>query len=289
MLRKIQLLTILLIAVLALSACSRGDKAAEEEPAAAPPTEAPASEGQVAEEPTQPPAALPTATQAAQQAQPAVTLPTPTPDSAAPPSQEGAAEPAPAMDQVQAVESMESVNTYRMRMTTTFEGPAETGTVSIEGEYVKEPKAQRIVLDAQSQKMETIFVNDLYYFNVEGIWMQFPSPMFDIEGMAPIEPQDVTDMMPYMEEVGVETVNGREAIHYRGNKDAFPEAAMDDVDMEFLQWDLWIDQQEKVVIKFSMEANDNNAEGGPTHFTATAEYYDLNADIVIEAPDVTTP
>jgi len=280
MLRKMQFLIIFLVTVLALSACSRGDKAADEAPAEAP-----------APQPTQAPETPPTATSAPAQEKPAVTLPTPTPDSAS--SQGGGAESAPAMDQVQAVESMANINTYRMRMTTTFEGPAETGTVSIEGEYVKDPKAQRIALDAQTggegQKMEMVFVNDVYYFNVEGVWMQLPSPMFDIEEMIPIEPQDVTDMMPYMEEVGVETVNGREAIHYQGNKDAFPETAMEDVGMEFLQWDLWIDQQEEVMIKFAMEANDNNTDGGPTHFTATAEYYDLDADIVIEAPTVTTP
>jgi hypothetical protein len=283
MLRKMQFLVILLVALLALSACSRGHKAAEEEPPAAP----------AAEEQAQAPETPPTATPAAEQAQPAVTLPTPTPDSdaAAPASQEEAAPPTGAP--VLAVENMENVSTYRMRMTMTFESPADSGTVAIEGEYVKEPPAQRIRLDAQtggeSQQMEMVFVGDAYYFNVDGVWMQLPSPMFDIEEMVPVESQDAAEMLSYMKEVGVETVNGRETIHYQGDKDAFPEEVMSDVGVEILHWDLWIDTQEDVVIKFATEAIDNSDENGPTHFTATSEYYDLNADIVIEAPEVTTP
>ena len=291
MLQKVHLLPILLVALLALSACSRGSKATKEEPTA---TEAPAAEEQAPA-----PETPPTATSAPEQAQPAVTLPTPTPEgnAAAPAAQEEAGTPAPPSGGplVQAVENMENINTYRTRMTMAFESPSDSGTVSIEGEYVKEPKAQRLRLDAQtggeSQQMEMIFLDDAYYFNVDGVWMQLPSPMFDIEGMVPVQTQDVTEMMPYMTEVGVETVNGRETIHYQGDRDALAElgVATGETGVELIQWDLWIDTQEDVVIKLAMEGNDNNADGGPTHFTATVEYYDLNADIVIEAPEVTTP
>ncbi len=299
MLRKIRWLPILLIALLALSACSRGDKTAEEEPTVPPAAAEPATQEPPTEEPTPTPETPPTATPApAESAKPAVVLPTPTPDSDAAAAQEEAAAPAPpssAGPLVQAVENMDSINTYRTRMTMTFESPSDAGTVSIEGEYVKEPEAQRIRLDAQtggeSQQMEMILLDGAYYFNVEGVWMQLPSPMFDIEGMVPVQTQDVTDMMPYMKEVGVETVNGREAVHYQGDRDALAElgVATGETGVELIQWDLWIDQQEDVVVKFAMEGNDNNAEDGPTHFTATVEYYDLNADIVIEAPEVTTP
>jgi len=298
MLRKIRWLPILLIAILALSACSRGNKGAEAEPTVAPTVEVPAAEAPAAEEQAPAPETPPTATPAPEAAaKPAVTLPTPTPDSDAAAAHEEAAAPAPPSGGplVQAVENMENINTYRTRMTMAFESPSDSGTVSIEGEYVKEPKAQRLRLDAQtggeSQQMEMIFLNDAYYFNVEGVWMQLPSPMFNIEEMVPVQTQDVTDMMPYMTEVGVETVNGRETTHYQGDRDALAElgVATGDTGVELIQWDLWIDTQEDVVIKLAMEGNDNNADGGPTHFTATVEYYDLNADIVIEAPEVTTP
>ena len=75
MLRKMTLLSLLLVALLALSACSRGNKTAEEEPTAAPAVEAPA-----AQEEAPASEAPPTATSAPEQAQPAVVLPTPTPD-----------------------------------------------------------------------------------------------------------------------------------------------------------------------------------------------------------------
>jgi hypothetical protein len=192
----------------------------------------------------------------------------------------------------QTVENVAAINSYRLRISTSSESARGVDEVLIEGAYVKEPAAEQLVIDfqqgGQTQRMEMIVVDGVRYMHTGDIWMQTPEAMINLDELTLITPEDVAGLLERMERVGVETLNNREAVHYRGGQDLIPVVGtesdtLDVSQVEFAQLDLWIDQIENVVSRLALEARDNSAE---QQFTASVvfEYYDFNANIVIDAP-----
>ena len=137
----------------------------------------------------------------------------------------------------------------------------------------------------QTQSMEMVVVDGLRYLKSGG-QVQTPDVIMRTEEMTLITLDDVA-MIEAMTYVGVETVNGREADHYRGAQDIIPVFGtegdtLDVSEVEFAQLDMWVDRSEQVVVKFLLEASDSAGET-PVRMSVMTEYSDFNQDFVIEA------
>lgn len=214
-----------------------------------------------------------------------------TPEAAAETTPEAAVDAAAADGPVSVVpiESVDSIQSFRMRFSLTG---LEGEQVSVEGEYVKEPSAQRLLVTmpgARSDGLETLVVGESRYTKVRNRWIQTPGNRFDMDEIAPFTPDVVVGELEYVEDLGSESVNGRATTHYRVNKEALPPIPFnrngerqDLSSLGSVQFDLWVDEEEHFVVK--MQASVENAETGvPTEMVY--EYYDFNAAIVIEAPN----
>lgn len=196
---------------------------------------------------------------------------------------------APGTVTVASIDNVEDIQSFRMRFSISG---IEGEQVSVEGEFVKEPPAQRLRVDmtgSAPQTLETLVVGGTRYTKVRNRWIQTPGDRFNIDEIAPFTPDIVTGDLENVEELGTETVNDRATTHYRVNTDALPPIPFnrngEQQDLSTLgsvQLDLWVDQEERFVVK--MLATVENAEA-TTPVEMLYEYYDLNAPITIEVPN----
>lgn len=187
------------------------------------------------------------------------------------------------------IESVESIQSFRMRFSLTG---LEGEQVSVEGEYVKEPPAQRLLVEmpgAQSDGLETLVVDDSRYTKVRNRWIQTPGNRFNMDEIAPFTPDVVVGDLEHVDALGDEPVNGRATTHYRIQAESLPPIPFnrngERQDLSALgsvQFDLWVDEEAQFVVK--MQASVENVETG-VPVEMVYEYYDFNAPIVIEAPN----
>lgn len=189
---------------------------------------------------------------------------------------------------VTSIENAESIQSYRMRF---LLNGLEGEQVSVEGEFVKEPAAQRLLVDmpgSTPESVETLVVDGTRYTRARNRWIQTPGDRFNLVDFAPLTPDLVTGDLDSVTELGTETVNGRTATHYQVNADALPPIPFrrngEQQDLSTLgsvQLDLWVDTEERFVVK--MQATVEN-EAAETPVQMVYEYYDFNQPFVIEAP-----
>lgn len=206
--------------------------------------------------------------------------------------------PAPAADQAavdavmnfSTVEEAAEIQSYRMRITMNSTSARGNDQVEISGEYVKEPPAEKLTMQFEQsgelQVMEILLVDGVRYVQVDEMWMAAPDMAPDIQELTLLTPADMQEVHSGFAQVGVETVNGRQTVHYRGDKETIPTVGtagdtLDVSEVEDAQIDLWVDQAAHFLVKMQLsvqEAADSTAQ-------LTFEYYDFNADIVIVKPD----
>lgn len=210
---------------------------------------------------------------------------------------------------------LEEVDSFRMRMEISAEGEAFEegdspfmggGVFLIEMAFTREPLAQHVSLSVETddpensplmgfESLEVIQVGDTAYTNFGSGWVQTPAEeAIDASDFTFISPDDFVDDMEDLEEVGVEEVNGRPALHLRGDRDLI--AAMNADDGEFnlddvdeAQIDLWIDQELNVVTRMELVAAgrglNEEAPDADGRMTILLEYYDINEPFTIEPPE----
>ncbi len=267
-----RLLTSVLFVVLIMAAgCgSRGEKDETADAGAPPATEIPTDESTTVDSPPTPP---------------------PAQEADAPAGQESAQQMTQA---VQTVEEAGNINSYRMHVTTKSESARGVDSAEIDGMYVKEPPAEKVVITFMEgdlpQSMQMVAVDGMRYMQNEDMWIQTPDMIFSTDELTLITPEDVANLTDSMSYVGVESVNGREADHYVGDRDMIPVVGtegdtLDVSEIEFAQLDLWIDRTDGIVVKLLMEATDSG-DDGPTTMSVLIEYSDFNSEFLIEAPDM---
>ena len=207
-------------------------------------------------------------------------------------NQEEAADAMPLMGEVRAVEDVPEINSYRTHITVNSQTERGEDYIEAEGAYVKEPKADQLTVTFlqgdETQQIATLYVDGVRYLSMGDTWMQSPAQTFsDISELTLMTPQNISGIIPQMEVIGTETVNGLVATHYRGSKEIIPIVGtegdtLDVSRVESAQIDIWADETHNAIIKLTLEARNTEP---PMTATITFDYTDLNSDITIEAPE----
>lgn len=207
-------------------------------------------------------------------------------------NQEEAADAMPLMGEVRAVEDVPEINSYRTHITVNSQTERGEDYIEAEGAYVKEPKADQLTVTFlqgdETQQIATLYVDGVRYLSMGDTWMQSPAQTFsNISELTLMTPQNISGIIPQMEVIGTETVNGLVATHYRGSKEIIPIVGtegdtLDVSRVESAQIDIWGDETYNAIIKLTLEARNTEP---PMTATITFDYTDINSDIIIEAPE----
>ena len=189
------------------------------------------------------------------------------------------------------VEEVESINSYRLQIemgTNAQEAPMMVA----DGLYVKEPEAEQLtmVITERGEEMTlgTRLVNGVRYYGVNDTWAE--NERFDLSEMTVIMPSDVVGIVGEMETVGVEEIGGRQAVHLRGDRTIMPfvqsgSDSMDFTQIDEAQLDLWVDQQEGIIIQMHLTGADGEGEKRE-EFNIRFTYSDFNQPMQISPPSV---
>lgn len=212
------------------------------------------------------------------------------------------------LGEVVSVQEVDEINSFRMRMVLQAMGEAfeeegggselPGGEIVIEAEFIKEPLAQRILMNLGGEEgamlgnIEVVRIGDTVYTNFGGQWIEAPADNApDVDEFMIIKPQDIKSL-ENMEEVGREEVNGRNTIHYRGDKEALAtlgDEELDVSDVEEAELNLWIDAETGFVVRMTMDAAGTGInDEAPDLFGniyLELDYTDFNEDFTIEAPE----
>lgn len=202
------------------------------------------------------------------------------------------------------LEDLDWINSYRSRIMMqweTLDEPLEEVTFEIMSDFVKDPPAQRFVMNSSGTNeedvgtMEYIQIGDTAWMNMGeemGGWMQTSAEgsdsMFE-QGLFDFAEEDIQDTLAGARRVEDETVNGIPCRHYVFDE-TMPLMTMEQGDMELEEatGDIWISAQYGFTVKYTVDAEGQGLmgqnEGRPEHLLMEYEIYDINADIVIEPP-----
>lgn len=190
------------------------------------------------------------------------------------------------------VENAAAIQSYRMQIAMNSNSARGNAQVEINGEYIKEPRAERLTMrfdeDGEVNDMEILLVEGVRYAQFEGMWVAAPDMVPDIQELTLFTPADLQEMHGGIVEVGRENVNGRQTIHYHGDKNTIPVVGtagdtLDVSQVEDAQIDFWVDQAANFLVKMQLTVI-GEAENPDAESHVTFEYFDFNADIVIEKP-----
>lgn len=183
-----------------------------------------------------------------------------------------------------------AINSYRLRIVTASQSPRGLDQVEVDAAFIKEPPAEEWHIRFQdgAQTLAMISVEGVRYMQAGDQWLQTPETTFAVDELTLITPEDVAGLLGRMTLVGVEEVNGVQALHYRGGKEVIPVVgepgdSLDVSQLAMAELNLWIDQATNVVTRLVLAASD--AEGGDAvSLDVVFDYYDFNAPIAIRAP-----
>jgi hypothetical protein len=144
------------------------------------------------------------------------------------------------------------------------------------------------------QSLETWLVDGTTYIN-DGSGVQAAPADASAFGISPTDllTQDLPDLakVPGMKKVGSDTVNGRKTTHYHlDGKDLGPAmAAMGDSDMQGVtdgsgNFDIWTDNDLKILIKGDADLTWTNADGTPGKLKYTYEISKIGSTDKVSAP-----
>ncbi len=197
---------------------------------------------------------------------------------------------APSPTAAQSAAQAEAVNSYRMHIVTLSESARGADKVEIDGAFVKQPPAEELKIRFRDgkQTMAMITVDGTRYMQAGDQWLQSPESTLSLDELTLITPEDVAGLLAHMARVGVEEVNGLQAVHYRGGKEMIPAVgkpgdSLDVSRLAFAELNLWVDQATNVVTRLTLQAN-GEEEGGAVSLEVLFDYYDFNAVIDIQAP-----
>jgi hypothetical protein len=192
----------------------------------------------------------------------------------------------------QTAEQADAISSYRLHIVTQSESPRGADKVEVDGAFVKEPPAQELTIRFQEgeQVMAMTVVDGVRYMQMGDQWFETPEATINLSDLTLITPDDVTGLLARMTQVGVEEVNGVQAMHYRGGQEMIPVVGspgdtLDVSQLAFAQVDLWIDQATNVVTRLQLQANDDQNDASTLE--VVFDYYDFNTPITIEKPAVT--
>lgn len=212
------------------------------------------------------------------------------------------------LSNAKALDEVAEINSFRLRINIKAEGDAFEGQegaaalasgIDVDGSFVKEPASQHIVMGLGGEglgTLEFVQVGDQGYAKFGEAWSEAPADQAPkIEDLAFLTPADLADGLDEFERKGDETVNGRETVHLYADKEVFAKLETGNEELgidqaEEVTLDLWFDKSEGFIVKMAIVAegkglSETDAEAAG-RVEMTLEYYDFNEEIVIEAPEI---
>lgn len=189
--------------------------------------------------------------------------------------------------------NIETLDSYRSRFTMSYEGKTDSGevekwTMTMEMEYVREPFAQRIVLQGGEslgiqEGLETIRIGDQQYTVIGGEGGScISSPPGEGEAMDTelFKPEDILGGLSRARRAGTETVNGVQCTHY-----VFDEKDIEGAGFSKAKGDMWVAVDGNYVVKYALDAEGRDPSTNKTgHINWLYEVRDINKPINIQLP-----
>jgi hypothetical protein len=161
----------------------------------------------------------------------------------------------------------------------------------VEGLYGKDPErySVRVSLvegDRAPVPLEARLVDGTIFFRMKTKWGEVEK--FNLAESTVITPNHLLGIGDRLTEVGTETLHGREVVHLRGDRGDLPKVQSGSDSMDFSKMDdatvdLWVDRDERFIVKMHVVAH--GTERGQTFPVDIAfEYSEFNAPLSIEAP-----
>ena len=200
------------------------------------------------------------------------------------------------------LEQLEWINSYRSRIMIkweTLDEPKEEGSIEMLSEFVRDPAAQRIVMNSTGTgenaigSVEYIQIGDTAWMNMgeESGWMQVSaeeSEMVFGQGFFDFAEEDFLNEIEGARRVGDETVNGIPCRHYVFDETSLFAGAWGAWgELDKVNGEVWISAKDGFTVKYTLDAEGKGLMGEgerSEHLSVVFEVYDINANIVIEPP-----
>jgi len=259
------LLTLLLSLTLGCGVCGLSGIGGSKEP---PPAEAPSGDEEAAQ-PTEAPSGE---------------------DASEPPGDEGEAEEEEEISLSSVSSGLQSLDSYRSHFKMTFEGTtegeAESWVYEMDVETVRDPLAQRVVIQGgyAGEGFESVQIGDKRYVVLgEGQCISSSADEGDAVDMEVFEPDDAFGGLEGARRVRPdEQVNGIPCRHY-----TFDETSIAWGGFTHVEGEMWVAKDGEYVVKYIMQADGKNpiTQDEEGHVGWEYEVRDVNIPITIEAPD----
>ncbi len=172
-----------------------------------------------------------------------------------------ASDPAMAVE-LRAIADVASVDSYRTHSFMRFGDEPPAQHVEVSGVFAKSPEAHDIQVSVtEGRRKPWIYYlrreNGVLYSGSGTRWNEIDK--FDLTELSIVEPEDLLEIGPKLDEVATEELDGRKVIHLRGNKEDLPDIGGSSDAIEFSRTDkatvdLWVDAEEFFVVKMQIDA-----------------------------------
>ena len=183
---------------------------------------------------------------------------------------------------------LEALDSYASHLeVATLEGgtATPTGTLVMDTEYVREPRAERVVMRSGGSEdaVEIIQVGGQQYFVLgEGQCMSSQAEEGDTLGAEGMQPDDLVGELQGAKRVlPDETVNGVLCRHYTFDQNALTGTGA----FSSAQGEVWVSVEGEFVVKYVLQAQGSDSSTGQeTEFTMLYELREVNSGLTIEPP-----
>ena len=192
------------------------------------------------------------------------------------------------LDLSSVTEGLQSLDSYRSHFEMTFEGTtegtAQHWTYEMDTEYVRDPFAQRLVIQSSDvgESIEVVQIGDRQYLIFgEGQCIATSAGEGEAMDMEMFEPDDVLGGLENAHRVWPdENVNGILCRHY-----TFDESSIIWAGFVHAEGEVWVATDGNYVVKYVLQAEGKDpATGNEGHIEWEYEIRDVNAAITIEPP-----
>lgn len=189
------------------------------------------------------------------------------------------------------IEDVPAIGTWHLRIDHRVGADPPLQTVAVEGDFGSRPERYDYTLrlgegGREAARMQIRRVEGKLYRRMNTVWAEIPK--FHLEESTILTAEQLLGVAGRLEEVGRETLFGREVRHLRGGKAALPvlRGGSDTLDfsrMDSAQLDLWVDAAERFIVKIRIEAQATQ-RGETLPLVMVQEYSAFNEPLDIRPP-----
>lgn len=189
------------------------------------------------------------------------------------------------------IEDVPGIETYRMKAQFRAGETPSLQQTEAEGVFGKTPERHGLQITLRKAGrdpvvMEIRLVGGQLYQRMTGKWGKIEK--YNLDELILLTPDQLFGIVDSLESLGDEVLNGRKVFHLRGDKDDLPVVGggSDTIDfsrMDRADLDLWIDREERFVVKIQIQAQVQE-RGQLLPIVMVLEYSEFNEVVAVEQP-----